>query len=178
MFSYWPIFSDVPTSHWPIFSDVPTSHWPIFSDVPTSHWPIFSDVPTSHWPIFFDVSTSHWPIFSDVPTSHWPIFSDVPTSHWPIFSDVPTSQFQASTQLDQSDHKLIQLTQRVSSLEAQLSDIQQVAQEETRQKLSLQSRLRASDDACEVAQDRLEEEEEAKKAIERQLFDVNAKVCC
>ena len=65
----------------------------------------------------------------------------------------------------------------MSSLEAQLADSQEISQEETRQKLALQSKLRQAEDEKESAQERLEEEEEAKKALERQVADLNQKVC-
>ena len=64
----------------------------------------------------------------------------------------------------------------MSSLEAQLQDSQEISQEETRQKLGLQSRLRQAEDDKESAQERMEEEEEAKKALERQVTDINQKV--
>ena len=83
---------------------------------------------------------------------------------------------QANSQLEQVDTKAIQLSQKVSSLEAQLADSQDISQEETRQKLALQSRLRQAEDEKESAMERLEEEEEAKKGLERQVQDLNQKV--
>lgn len=83
---------------------------------------------------------------------------------------------QANTLLEQTDTKAIQLAQRVSSLEAQLTDSQETSQEETRQKLALQSRLRQVEDEKESLHERLEEEEEAKKALEKQVADLNQKV--
>ena len=83
---------------------------------------------------------------------------------------------QANAQLEQSDTKAIQLGQKVSSLEAQLADSQDISQEETRQKLALQSKLRQAEDEKENALERLEEEEEAKRALEKQVADLNQKV--
>lgn len=53
---------------------------------------------------------------------------------------------------------------------------QEIAQEETRQKLALQTKLRTLNDEKEALAEQLEEEEEAKKAMERQLADMSAKV--
>ena len=53
---------------------------------------------------------------------------------------------------------------------------QETMQDETRQKLSLQSKLRAAQDEKERLEERLEEEEETKRAQEKQLLDINQKV--
>ena len=49
-------------------------------------------------------------------------------------------------------------------------------QDETRQKLSLQSKLRAAQDDKERLEERVEEEEESKRAMEKQIQDLNQKV--
>ena len=64
----------------------------------------------------------------------------------------------------------------MSSLEAQLADSQETSQEETRQKLALQSKLRQVEDEKESLHERVEEEEEARKALERQVAELNQKV--
>lgn len=56
------------------------------------------------------------------------------------------------------------------------NDFQDSLQEETRQKLSLQSKLRASQDEKERLEERLEEEEENKRAHEKQIMEMNQKV--
>lgn len=50
-------------------------------------------------------------------------------------------------------------------------------QEETRQKLSAQSKLRQANDEINQLADRLEEEEESKKNLERQIVEANNRVC-
>ncbi len=49
-------------------------------------------------------------------------------------------------------------------------------QEETRQKLTAQSRVRQLEEAMEAAQDQIEEEEEARKALENKIAHLNASV--
>ena len=83
---------------------------------------------------------------------------------------------QANTALEQVDTRAIQLGQKTSSLEAQLADSQEICQEETRQKLALQSRLRQAEDDKNQALEQLEEMEEGKRGFERQVAELNQKV--
>lgn len=83
---------------------------------------------------------------------------------------------QACIQLEQLDTKSLQLSQRVSSLEAQLADTQDICQEETRQKLSLQSKLRQADEERDAAVEKQEEAEEAKHVLEKQVAELSQKV--
>lgn len=53
---------------------------------------------------------------------------------------------------------------------------QEVLQEETRQKLSMGSRLRQMEDEQNNLREQLEEEEESKKNVEKQLHTVTAQV--
>lgn len=64
----------------------------------------------------------------------------------------------------------------MSALEAQLADSQELMEEETRQKLAVQTRLRQAEDDKLAAQERLEEEAEAKQGLERQVQEMNQKV--
>lgn len=50
-------------------------------------------------------------------------------------------------------------------------------QEETRDKLALNSRLRQIESEKQTLQDQLEEEEEAKRNLEKQLSVLNVQVC-
>ena len=70
---------------------------------------------------------------------------------------------------EEADQKATLLSKQVSGLEAQLSDAQEMLAEETRLKLSVQSRLRQFEEKVESLQDQLEEEEEAKKSLEQKL---------
>ena len=64
----------------------------------------------------------------------------------------------------------------MASLEGQAADSQEILQEETRQKLAAQSRVRQLEEAMEAAQDQLEEEEEARRALENKITHLNASV--
>ena len=83
----------------------------------------------------------------------------------------------ASTQFEEADSKVAHLSKNVTSLESQLADAQDMLQEETRQKLAVQSRLRQSDDKVETMQDQLEEEEEARKSQEQKVNQLTQQVC-
>ena len=56
-------------------------------------------------------------------------------------------------------------------MESQLNEAQTLFEEETRQKLSLNSKLKALEKEKEVMAEQLEEEEESKRALEKQLLD-------
>ena len=78
-----------------------------------------------------------------------------------------------TTQLEESDHKNTMLEKQFTTMESQLADAQEAVQEETRQKLSLQTRLRQAEEKADNLQDALEEEEEAKKALETKMNTLN-----
>lgn len=56
------------------------------------------------------------------------------------------------------------------------SSLQELLQEETRQKLSLSTRLRQLEDEKTSLQEMLEEEEESRRNVEKQISTLNAQV--
>ncbi|KAK7157389.1 hypothetical protein R3I93_008770 [Phoxinus phoxinus] len=74
-----------------------------------------------------------------------------------------------SSSLSSSDSKSHRLHKEVSSLESQLHDVQELLQEETRQKLTLGSRVRALEEEKTGLMERLEEEEEKTRELTRQI---------
>ena len=78
--------------------------------------------------------------------------------------------------LEDTDAKATSSVKQVSTLSSQLQDAQEMLQEETRQKLALQTKARGAEDRCEVLQDQLEEEEDSKKALEGKINTLNIQV--
>uniref|UniRef100_A0A673HV86 Myosin-10-like n=1 Tax=Sinocyclocheilus rhinocerous TaxID=307959 RepID=A0A673HV86_9TELE len=74
-----------------------------------------------------------------------------------------------SSSLSSSESKSHRLSKEVSSLESQLHDVQELLQEETRQKLALGSRMRALEEEKAGLMERLEEEEEKTRELTRQI---------
>ncbi|XP_052434246.1 myosin-10 isoform X4 [Carassius gibelio] len=74
-----------------------------------------------------------------------------------------------SSSLSSSESKSHRLSKEVSSLESQLHDVQDLLQEETRQKLALGSRVRALEEEKAGLMERLEEEEEKTRELTRQI---------
>ncbi|XP_052475312.1 myosin-10-like isoform X2 [Carassius gibelio] len=74
-----------------------------------------------------------------------------------------------TSSLSSSESKSHRLSKEVSSLESQLHDVQELLQEETRQKLALGSRVRALEEEKAVLMERLEEEEEKTRELTRQI---------
>uniref|UniRef100_A0A8C1A928 Myosin, heavy chain 14, non-muscle n=1 Tax=Cyprinus carpio carpio TaxID=630221 RepID=A0A8C1A928_CYPCA len=74
-----------------------------------------------------------------------------------------------SSSLSSSESKSHRLSKEVSSLESQLHDVQELLQEETRQKLALGSRVRALEEEKAGLMERLEEEEEKTRELTRQI---------
>ncbi|XP_016087656.1 myosin-10-like [Sinocyclocheilus grahami] len=74
-----------------------------------------------------------------------------------------------SSSLSSSESKSHRLSKDVSSLESQLHDVQELLQEETRQKLALGSRVRALEEEKAGLMERLEEEEEKTRELTRQI---------
>ena len=82
----------------------------------------------------------------------------------------------ANQQWEETEGKATVLSNQLTNLEGQLADSQDILQEETRQKLAVQSKLRSTEEAVANLQDQLEEEEEAKKQMEGKLTAMNAQV--
>ena len=70
---------------------------------------------------------------------------------------------------EDADAKSAVTYKQVTSLEAQLADAQELLQEETKQKLALQTKLRQLEEQCDVLQEQMEDSEEAKKTYETKL---------
>ncbi|XP_062394116.1 LOW QUALITY PROTEIN: myosin-10 [Sardina pilchardus] len=71
--------------------------------------------------------------------------------------------------LSGAESKSVRMTKEVSSLEGQLRDAQELLQDETRQKLSLGSRMRALEEEKASLVERVEEEQERNKELTRQI---------
>lgn len=82
----------------------------------------------------------------------------------------------SNTTAEEADSKAAVLNKQVTSLEAQLADAQELLQEETRQKLAVQSKLRQMEEQYEGLQDQIEDNEDAKKNLEVKLQQVMAQV--
>uniref|UniRef100_A0A4W5RDZ0 Myosin-9 n=1 Tax=Hucho hucho TaxID=62062 RepID=A0A4W5RDZ0_9TELE len=72
--------------------------------------------------------------------------------------------------------KSIKATKDCSTVESQLQDVQALLQEETRQKLSLSTRLRQMEAEQNNLRETLEEEEQGKKNTEKQLYTLQAQL--
>ena len=83
---------------------------------------------------------------------------------------------QSSGAFEEADMKAATLAKHMSSMESQLADSQEMQQEETRQKLALQTRLRQAEEGNVTLQDQLEEEEEGRKTAEAKLATVTSQV--
>merc|ERR1712048_265604 len=66
--------------------------------------------------------------------------------------------------LSDAENKAVTSTRNADGLETQLSEVQAMCEDETRQKLQLQSRFKALEKEREAMAEQLEEEEESKKA--------------
>lgn len=76
-------------------------------------------------------------------------------------------------QLDEAELKASAAIKSASNMESQLTESQQLLEEETRQKLALSSKLRQLESEKEALQEQLEEDEEAKKNYEKKLAELN-----
>ncbi|KPP79229.1 myosin-10-like [Scleropages formosus] len=74
-----------------------------------------------------------------------------------------------SGSLSSSESKGLRLNKEVNTLESQLHDAQELLQDETRQKLALGSRVRALEEERTALIERVEEEEERVKELNRQI---------
>ncbi|XP_022530909.1 myosin-9a [Astyanax mexicanus] len=81
-----------------------------------------------------------------------------------------------SNTLTEVESKSIKVAKDSSAVESQLQDTQGLLQEETRQKLALNSRLRQLEDEQNRLKEQLEEEEESKKSVEKQLSSAQAQL--
>ncbi|KAL7825777.1 hypothetical protein SRHO_G00335150 [Serrasalmus rhombeus] len=81
-----------------------------------------------------------------------------------------------SSTLSDVESKSIKAAKDHSSVESQLQDIQGSLQEETRQKLALNTRLRQLEEEQNRLKEQLEEEEESKKSTEKQLSATQAQL--
>ena len=79
-------------------------------------------------------------------------------------------------QFEEADTRAAALSKQVTSLESQVADIQDSMNEETRQKLGAQSKLRAAEEKLELMQDQLEDEEEQRKAMEQKVNTLTVQV--
>ena len=79
-------------------------------------------------------------------------------------------------QFEEADTRANMLNKQVTSLESQVADIQDTMNEETRQKLAAQSKLRHAEEKVELMQDQLEDEEEQRKAMEQKVNTLTTQV--
>jgi len=78
-----------------------------------------------------------------------------------------------SVQLVDAESKLTVAVKSQTSIEQQLAEVQALLEEETRQKLALSSRLRQADSERESLVNQLEDEEESKRQLEKQITILN-----
>ena len=78
--------------------------------------------------------------------------------------------------MEQSEGKASQVSKSSNSLVAQLAEVQENLNEETRHKLDLSSKLRASEEEKEQLQEQMEEEEQAKNNLQRQVNNFTIQV--
>ncbi|KAG9510218.1 Myosin heavy chain, non-muscle, partial [Fragariocoptes setiger] len=79
----------------------------------------------------------------------------------------------ATQQLEESDKRASVAGKSSATLEAQLMEVQEVLQEETKQKLALSSRLRQLESEKEALHEQYEESEENRQALEKQIIALN-----
>jgi len=75
-------------------------------------------------------------------------------------------------QLEDAETKASAAIKSASTIESQLSESQQLLEEETRQKLALSSKLRQLESEREAIQEQLEEDEEQKKNYEKKMAEL------
>ena len=79
-------------------------------------------------------------------------------------------------QFEESDTRSNMLSKQLTALESQVADTQDTLNEETRQKLAAQSKLRHAEEKVEAMQDQLEDEEEQRVAMEGKVNTLTAQV--
>merc|ERR550534_496340 len=87
------------------------------------------------------------------------------------YSKILTELEAMATALSEAENKASISTRNQEGLTSQLAEATGLFEDETRQKLQLQSKLKALEKEKEVMAEQLEEEEEGKKAIEKQLME-------
>lgn len=87
------------------------------------------------------------------------------------YSKILTELEAMATALSEAENKASISTRNQEGLTSQLAEATTLFEDETRQKLQLQSKLKAMEKEKEVMAEQLEEEEEGKKAIEKQLME-------
>merc|ERR1719350_2751347 len=87
------------------------------------------------------------------------------------YSKILTELEAMATALSEAENKASISTRNQEGLTSQLAEATPLFEDETRQKLQLQSKLKAMEKEKEVMAEQLEEEEEGKKAIEKQLME-------
>ncbi|KAH8372005.1 hypothetical protein KR093_009695, partial [Drosophila rubida] len=81
-----------------------------------------------------------------------------------------------TNQLEDAELKASAAVKSASNMESQLTEAQQLLEEETRQKLGLSSKLRQIESEKEALQEQLEEDEEAKRNYERKLAELTTQM--
>ncbi|XP_050326930.1 myosin heavy chain, non-muscle isoform X3 [Bactrocera neohumeralis] len=81
-----------------------------------------------------------------------------------------------TNQLEEAELKASTAIKSASNMESLLTEAQQLLEEETRQKLSLSSKLRQLESEKEALQEQLEEDEESKRNYERKLAELTAQM--
>jgi myosin protein heavy chain len=79
---------------------------------------------------------------------------------------------QLTAQLEDAETKASAAIKSASTIESQLSESQQLLEEETRQKLALSSKLRQIESEKEALQEQLEEDEEQRKNFEKKMTEL------
>lgn len=79
-------------------------------------------------------------------------------------------------QLEEAETKASIALKLAGTVESQLSESQQLLEEETRQKLALSSKLRQLESEKEALQEQLEEDSEVKKGYEKKMAELTAQM--
>lgn len=81
-----------------------------------------------------------------------------------------------SQQLEDAELKASASLKAANTMENQLTECQQLLEEETRQKLALSSKLRQLESEKDTLLEQLEEDEEAKKNFEKKIIELNVQM--
>ena len=79
-------------------------------------------------------------------------------------------------QFEEADTKVSTLSKQLANMEGQLADAQDLVSEETRLKLSCQTRLRQAEEEISHLSDQVEDKEEERKLLEGKVQQVTAQV--
>lgn len=80
-------------------------------------------------------------------------------------------------QFEKADNKAASSTKQLATYEAQVAELQEAVQEETRQKLTIQSRLRQAEDEANALKDQLDDVDDGRKQQETKLAAITLQVC-